>query len=1148
MSSAERDERLNAIIADYLEAVEAGQNPDRETVLERHPEFAADLAAYFADRDRFRQAAGQLGVPSPEAPTLAGERTAPPAPLGTVRYFVDYELLEEIARGGMGVVYKARQVSLNRVVALKMILAGQLASAADVRRFRTEAEAAAALDHPHIVPIYEVGEHEGQHYFSMKLIAGGDLAACGLADSPREVAGLVAAVARAVHYTHQRGILHCDLKPTNVLLDSQGHPYVTDFGLAKRVNADKGQTQTGAIVGTPSYMAPEQAAGQKGLTTAADVYSLGAILYELLTGRPPFRGDTPFDTLMQVLEKEPERPRKLAPRLSRDLETICLKSLEKDPARRYGSAQELAEELERYLRSEPIQARPVGALRRTAKWARRRPAIAGLLSALVLLAVTAFAGMSYLWWQAQANLTQAEVRQRALRRNLYDIRINLAQTAWRDAQVGRVLELLEAQRPGPGEEDLRGFEWHYLWRLCHRARLHLHRGDPLNSPVDDASFSPDGRLLAVAFVHRPADQALTVFDAGPGKPRRAAGGPDRPFCAVTVFDAGSGKALWTHAVDAFAGTQRLAFTPGGRQLQCFTVPAPGLANQAGWVWQWAVRNVDTGEEIRSLRRPLQNVGFVTACFHPDGRRLAVANADRPGSLRLYDTEGAELHRLREENDREGIVTGLGFSRDGRRLVAQGWGAKVKDPGAVAVWDVAEGKRLCFLPRAPSHSYDVVLSPDGASVAATDGVLLKAWDVATGRLRLTFQGQTTALAAAYSDDGKQLATLETNGTIQLWAVETGQLLGRLQGHQRSVGGPAEMVGKAIFRPGCSELATFFGSDGIRVWDAARLTAEFRVPLPGGAPNHEAAYAPDGRLLVVGFEARTRPPDERRALQAFEQVPGPPFTVRALAGPFAGPEHLWQVRVGPGGRLAALVSFPPRLTKVLIRLWDVRAGKAVADLTLPADLTFPWDTFAPGNFPYPLAFSPDGQFLATGGMGHVRLWDIATGQVRQVLSGPAVSFTCLAYRPDGRLLVSAELGDQFRIGEVRLRVWDPTSGAEINSFHLAPRGGSVSALSFSPDGRRLAVARYGSSQISVLDAATGAELFILDGSRTRVRQIAFSPDGRRILSGGRLWDAITGLELLTLGGGESVGFSPDGSTIAALAGQEVHIWDGRPPDGK
>jgi predicted Ser/Thr protein kinase len=283
-----------------------------------------------------------------------------------------YEVQAELGRGGMGVVYKAYQPSLRRAVAVKMLLAGSLAGAEDRQRFRTEAEAAGALQHPHIVRVFEVGECEGRPYFTMDFVAGVSLAQ-RLADGPLaadEAARLVAAVAEAVQYAHERGILHRDLKPHNILLDAEGRPHVSDFGLAKRLD-ERGQTRTGAVLGTPSYMAPEQAAGSKSLTAATDVYGLGAVLYECLTGRPPFRAPTPLDTLIQVTECEPAPPRLLNPQVPRDLETICLKCLEKPPPRRYGSAGELAADLHRYLAGDAISARSHNLVRRLARTLER---------------------------------------------------------------------------------------------------------------------------------------------------------------------------------------------------------------------------------------------------------------------------------------------------------------------------------------------------------------------------------------------------------------------------------------------------------------------------------------------------------------------------------------------------------------------------------------------------------------------------------------------------------------------------------------------------------------------------------------------------------------------------------------------------------
>ncbi len=322
-----------------------------------------------------------------DANATAGLDESVGAVLLVVRYFGDYELEAEIARGGMGVVYRARQKSLNRVVALKMILSGQLASEGNVARFRAEAEAAGNLDHPNILPIYEVGEHEGQQYFSMKLVTGGNLSsrAAELVVRPREAAALVARIARAVHFAHQRGILHRDLKPANVLLDPDGTPYVTDFGLAKRTDGDAGLTHTGAVVGTPSYMPPEQARAEKQLTTAADVYSLGAILYELLTGRAPFRAATTFETIREVLEKEPDHPRAFNPRADRDLCAVALRCLQKTPEARYESAGALADDLERWLSGEPTKARPPSLVGLAWRWLRRNTAAAVTVAALGLI-------------------------------------------------------------------------------------------------------------------------------------------------------------------------------------------------------------------------------------------------------------------------------------------------------------------------------------------------------------------------------------------------------------------------------------------------------------------------------------------------------------------------------------------------------------------------------------------------------------------------------------------------------------------------------------------------------------------------------------------------------------------------------------------
>jgi serine/threonine-protein kinase len=438
-----------------------------------------------------------------ELPRGSDEPAVLPGPFGS------YELLEQVARGGMGIVYRARQTPINRLVALKVLAAGQFASEDFVKRFRTEAEAVASLDHPNIVPIYEVGTCEGQPFFSMKFVEGGSLAqrisSAESLLSHRDVAELLAKLARAVHYAHQRGILHRDIKPGNVLLDAKGEPHLTDFGLAKLVEKDSTITHTTAMLGTPSYMSPEQARGEaKQLTTAVDVYGLGAILYELLTGQPPFAGGTTMETVRQVLDKEPRRPSTLQPAVAPDLETICLKCLAKDPSRRYSSAAELAQDLDRWQRHEPILARPVGGVERFQKLVRRHP-LASAFSAITLLAmavtvITLFRANIRIR-AAQGNETRmrqiAEGQERIALLRAYAADMNLAQRALADNNLGRARELLGRHRPSSAAEpDLRGWEWRFLWQQCRSDALFRLARD--QGSVYALAASPDARWLAVS--------------------------------------------------------------------------------------------------------------------------------------------------------------------------------------------------------------------------------------------------------------------------------------------------------------------------------------------------------------------------------------------------------------------------------------------------------------------------------------------------------------------------------------------------------------------------------------------------------------------------------------------------------------------------
>ena len=426
----------------------------------------------------------------PETPDAA-------APPGTWQVFGDYELLEEIARGGMGVVFKARQISRDRIVAVKVIRSEWLAGSDEVRRFHVEARTASQLDHPNIVAIHEVGAVGGQQFYSMKLVEGRSLEDLARDQplTPYQAARYVEKISLAIHYAHSRQILHRDLKPANVLVDQDDEPQVTDFGLAKVMQAERGVTMSGTVMGSPSYMPPEQARGDiAAVGVESDVYGLGAVLYELLCGRPPFRAETTLETLRQVQEQDPVAPRLLHPSLPRDLETICLKCLEKPRERRYPTALEVAADLARFQKNEPIRARPVGVVARTARWCRRKPALAGVgVTALLLLLVVAIGSPIAAFRINRARLL-AEERELIARRAAYRADMVLVQEAIDQQHYNHAEEVLLSYRPAVDQVDIRNWEWRYLWEQCHSQwvkPLALHNGN-----VNGVSVSPDGRWVA----------------------------------------------------------------------------------------------------------------------------------------------------------------------------------------------------------------------------------------------------------------------------------------------------------------------------------------------------------------------------------------------------------------------------------------------------------------------------------------------------------------------------------------------------------------------------------------------------------------------------------------------------------------------------
>jgi WD40 repeat protein len=1094
--SAEHEQRLQEALADCIEVLEAGG--DRDQLLTRYPEFAAELAEFFADRDRLDRLAAPPARAA-EMPTLAPRPEGPAASLGTIRYFGDYELLEEIARGGMGVVFKARQVSLNRVVALKMILAGQFALPQDVQRFHTEAEAAANLDHSHIVPIYEVGQHQGQHYFSMKLIEGGGLGDCleRFRGDQRAAAQLLAKVARAVHYAHQRGIIHRDLKPANILVDVKGEPHVTDFGLARRVGGGNNLTQSGAVVGTPSSMAPEQARAEKGLSTAVDTWSLGAILYELLTGQPPFRAATPLDTILQVLEREPEPPRKLNPRIDRDLETICLKCLEKEPGKRYGSAEALAEDLEHWLHGEPIRARQTSALERVVKWVLRQRAMVGPWAVGIfasLAAVMALAGLNtfasvlllavcwlgvalyFLRQQAQfrdgEQLRDAEA-QGTLSRLLHmeATRSGVVDLALGGMLIGALAGLI-SRLLTPFIMDLTGMGLGTTWLvvgvlviapllvglgLYHRRRkARLGEAEAKTSPTVKAASVQHFRFRTsvvtgviysvfwVGLVSLPLWQC-TGYDhfSGMGAPTLLLGamiGALLGACSRALPRHVAEPLLWgcrsIVVVSILAAWDWWSVRPGG-------FPSVVLSRFDEWVW-------DLAQLVGTFLAPVV-IGVVCAVSYAfvgpksEGASYRAELWSFLGKLVVGGTRFAVriLAQVGSIIFPAFLFGQVGLALAGRvGLVGGEWLGAFLAGALSAV--ILRGNQTDSSSGSPGFSQRRPWS--GPLFLLGTGCVGILWfifaNAPTGiELRRDEGTPAAIMLSSFSPDGRFLVWHHPDGEIGWWNVEAGK-------RERSLAGRAEQSSGVAFSADGTKVVAASLDGTVRVWDV-RSRQEIRR-FNGGRAWQVAVSADGQRTALAGGEYNV------------------PVTLEMV------------VRLPPFG-----------LRKVsetnTIKLWNTQGGTEVGTLGGHTDRVAS------------IAFSPDG---------------------RQVLSG---SF-------DGTT-----------------RLWDVASAAEVGCFQR--HTGWVTSVAFCPDGRRALAGCYDWS-IRLWDLYTGQELHCFDGHRGAVTSLAVSPDGQSFLSGSfdgtmRLWDLDGGRQRCVFRGHNlhvtSVSFTAGGRlAVSGDAEGTLRVW--------
>lgn len=1047
--SEDGDPDLDAAIAQVLRAIEANDSARIAAIIRRHPDKESAIRRFLATHGVVER----LLAPLREGLVAAADLAAACVPsLESGRRLGDFELLRELARGGMGVVYLARQVHLDRLVALKTIQAG--AAGADreqIERFRREAAAAARLHHPHIVSVFGAGQADGIHYLAMEYVEGQSLAS-RIKDHPFGLAAaveIVRKVAEAVDVAHSAGIVHRDLKPSNILLDTGGEPKVGDFGLATFPAEGSDLTMTGALVGTPSYMAPEQATRSRDqVGPATDVHALGVLLYELLVDRPPYRGETPLDTMGRIANDEPIPPRRVRPEIPRDLETICLKCLEKNPKRRYPTARALADELRRFQRNEPILARPAGPWTRMLKWVRRRPAAAGLLvaSAAFLVTVVALLVVSLQSLErSRADEQRLVGANRQLQRALDTVRLEAQKSRSRlygqdmreafDAAAKGQTDLVHqrlANWSSPGAEpddDPRGIEWHFLANSSPRSASVL---DEKAGPVMDIECAPGGQSVAAGC----ADGTIRVWTLANGKKpanwRAHDGGvDDLEYLSDTdlVSVGRDGARIWsvtgalTRALPfPIAADACLAVAPGGTRI------ALGQGHQV------TIAHLPEG----TLEAALPIAGNVDdVAFSPDGTLLAAgANQDgKDGVVEIWQPSPPK--RIAVLRGQGGPINDVVFSRDSATIATAG------GDGRIRLWD-RSGRHRTTLEGHTDKIYTLVFSPvDDRLVSCGRDQTIRVWD--TSSLAIEQEGAIGAIGL--SADARWLAcSLAEDKTVRVWNVDQKEPLTSL-----TVTSPIQSL---AFSPE-GDVLTLAG-DGLELWDKA-TARRTRLPEGDGRRFRAVVLGPNGKyVLAADIEGR-----------ATLWWPGTPRPPREL--------NIENQEIGPLALTGAGIGATGSNTEARVDVWDLEQGE-------------PLRRIVSDDVPRGVAFSTDGTRLAIGtAMGWIQVVDWqAESTVARWQAHPA-DITQLTFVDNDTRVLSAD-------AEGRIRRWDSASGRALPFPSADPEVGPILVLT----GERFAWAEGRTAWISHADRwRPGATLRAHAG---RVWSVALSPEGQRAYSTG------------------------------------------------